>query len=228
MIEDDSSSASEMLKAGIRAMRFQEFLTRRSWGLFYGIWAIDILLNVIGSLILGNVESSILSTIAIVSGFWISTNIFGKSRRISRYMHYINGEAGENSENKIVRIFLYLLVIYVIAVAFAILDISRHKIDTYVSETAFIFLIFAASMFCFYANLKGLGKLTIENLISSVSLFVVGIIEVFISSALYLGVHTLTSIIVISWTAVIALWMISSLISFYRSSEILGALDGEN
>ena len=92
MIEEDSNSPIEMLKAGVRALRFQEFLSRRSWGLFYGIWAIDILINLIGSLVLGSAESSILSTIAIVSGFWVSTNVFGKSRRVSRYMHYINGK----------------------------------------------------------------------------------------------------------------------------------------
>ena len=228
MIEEDSNGAIEMLKAGVRALRFQEFLSRRSWGLFYGIWAIDILINLIGSIVLGSAESSILSTIAIVSGFWVSTNVFGKSRRVSRYMHYINGKAGRTSENKIVRIFLYLLIIYVIAFAFTLLEIPHQKIDAYISDTAFVILIFAASTSCFYANLKGLGKLTIENLISSASLFVVGIIEVSIPTALYLGMHTLTSIIVISWSVVIALWMTSSLISFYRSSEILGGPDGEN
>ena len=179
-----------------------------------------------GALVLGSAESSILSTIAIVFGFWVSTNVFGKSRRVSRYMHYINGEGGRTSENKIVRIFLYLLIIYVITFAFTLLEIPRQKIDACISNTAFILLIFAASISCFYANLKGLGKLTIENLISSVSLFVVGIIEASIPAALYLGIHALTSVIVISWTVVIAFWMTSSMMSFYRSSEILGALDG--
>ena len=211
----------ELLFAGKRAMEFQEFLIRRAFGFFYGIWAVDFLLLVMGSFFLGQTVDSIFTIIGILTGFFVSRNVFRKSKKTSRFRNSIEASREKRFGSGIGGITLIMILVYVILTALILFDAADRRYVLDAGIVSIIILYSAGSFGSFYIHYMSLRRLTFEGIIAPASLFVGGISEV----AAGLGILE-QNLLLIIWTMVIASWMIASIISFYQSTEVLGGLDG--
>lgn len=211
----------EFLFAGKRAVEFQEFLIRRAFGFFYGVWAVDFLLLVMGSFFLGQAADSVFTIIGIITGFFVSQRLFRRSKKTSRFRNSIRASKIKGSGSGARTIILITIAVYVILNSFILLDAADRRYVLDAGIVSIIILYSAGSFGTFYVNYTSLGRLTPEGLIAPASLFIGGISEVAASVAMLNQ-----SFLLMIWTMVIASWMIASIISFYQSTEVLGGLDG--
>lgn len=220
--EDTGEWTGDIRLIGRRAVNFQEFLTRRAWGFFYGVWAIDFLLIVVGSFFFNSYADLVFSFIAIFSGYFVSTGIFGKARRASRFRAYLEGSRGSRAPSRVRRYFFVTIVFYAAVIALIIVFPGKGRISDYLSSASYLAMIFLGGIGTFFASLGGIGKLVPENIIATFTLLSGGLAE------LILGIFRLpVGYEFLGWSLVVAAWIVSSLLSFYYASEVLGGISGE-
>ena len=213
----------ELFRIGMRAVYFQEFLIRRAWGFFYGVWAIDLLLVIVGSFFFDSYANLAFTFVAIISGYFVSTHVFGRARNIHAFRDTIWVGQKRTAPSLIRRYFLAAIVAYAATVLFVALYLGQERLGGYITGIGFLALITAGGTGIFFASLSGIGKAAPENLIASITLTAGGISEfimqVFSAPAAYE---------LLSWSIVISSWIVSALLSFYYASEVLGGLNGED
>lgn len=212
-------NSSNLILIGKRAVNFQEFLLRRAWAFFYGVWAIDFLLNVIGSFFFTSYADAIFSLVTIISGYFVSISIFSKTRKIRTFRNYIKG-SGENRPSILRRVFFGALIAYSLIIVVLVIHASAGKTADYISEFSFLAIIFIASVAIFTSSLRGLGKVSIESTIATSSLLVGGFLVDVFSVYVHSGSYE-----ILIWGLIISAWITSALVSFYNASEVLGGLD---
>ena len=215
----------ELIQIGKKAVKFQNFLMKRAFGLFYGVWAVDLLIILVSQQFLSSFLSSLLPYAGIITGLLVSQNVFRRSIRTTRYRYRI--ERKQNSRKVQIPgvIIKFLLILTAIEI---ILDLLNYEgvfiISAYLSPLLFLTIVFSAALASFFMSYSSLGRITAENVIFSGSLLLAGILELVVDSSRTLGTSYGFLLIVI-WSLVIASWMISSIISLYTSAEDLVVLD---
>ena len=215
----------ELLLIGKRAVKFQNFLLKRAFGLFYGVWAIDLLIILVSEQFLSPFYSSLLSYAGIITGLFVSQNVFRRSIRTTRYRYRIEGQQ-KNIKVQLPGLTIRLLLtLAVIEIILDILDFEGIYITSaYLGFLLFFAIVFSAGLASFFMNYSSLGKITAENVIFSGSIFSAGILEFVIESFRALN-EEYGSMITVIWSFAIVSWMISSMISLYSSAEDLVVFD---
>jgi hypothetical protein len=215
----------ELRLIGKKVVKFQNFLMKRAFGLFYGIWAIDLLIILMSQQFLSPFYSSLLSYAGIIAGLFVSQNVFRRSMRTTRYKYRI--ERQQNSiKVKFPSLIIRLLVtLAAVEIILDLLDFEGIIITSaYLSFLLFFTIVFAAGLASFFMSYSSLGKITAENVIFSGSLFLSGILEFVLDSSRTLSA-IYGSMITVIWSLAIASWIISSIISLYNSAEDLVVID---
>lgn len=215
----------ELLLIGKRAVKFQNFLLKRAFGLFYGVWAIDLLIILVSEQFLSPFYSSLLSYAGIITGLFVSQNVFRRSIRTTRYRYRIEGQQ-KNIKVQLPGLTIRLLLtLAVIEIILDILDFEGIYITSaYLGFLLFFAIVFSAGLASFLMNYSSLGKITAENVIFSGSIFSAGILEFVIESFRALNA-VYGSMITVIWSFAIVSWIISSMISLYSSAEDLVVFD---
>jgi len=215
----------ELIQIGKRAVKFQNFLMKRAFGLFYGVWAVDLLIILVSQQFLSSFLSSLLPYAGIITGLFVSQNVFRRSIRTTRYRYRIERKQNSRKVQIPGLIIKFLLILTAIEI---ILDLLNYEgvfiISAYLSPLLFLTIVFTAALASFFMSYSSLGRITAENVIFSGSLFLAGILELVIDETRTLSTSYGFLLIVI-WSLVIASWMISSIISLYTSAEDLVVLD---
>ena len=215
----------ELIQIGKKAVKFQNFLMKRAFGLFYGVWAVDLLIILVSQQFLSLFLSSLLPYAGIITGLFVSQNVFRRSIRTTRYRYRIERKQNSRKVQIPGLIIKFLLILTAIEI---ILDLLNYEgafiISAYLSPLLFLTIVFSAALASFFMSYSSLGRITAENVIFSGSLFLAGILELVIDETRTLSTSYGFLLIVI-WSLVIASWMISSIISLYTSAEDLVVLD---
>ena len=215
----------ELIQIGKKAVKFQNFLMKRAFGLFYGVWAVDLLIILVSQQFLSSFLSSLLPYAGIITGLFVSQNVFRRSIRTTRYRYRIERKQNSRKVQIPGLIIKFLLILTAIEI---ILDLLNYEgvfiISAYLSPLLFLTIVFSAALASFFMSYSSLGRITAENVIFSGSLLLAGILELVVDSSRTLGTSYGFLLIVI-WSLVIASWMISSIISLYTSAEDLVVLD---
>ena len=215
----------DLLLIGKRAVKFQNFLLKRAFGLFYGVWAIDLLIILVSEQFLSPFYSSLLSYAGIITGLFVSQNVFRRSIRTTRYRYRIEGQQKSIKVQLPGLTIRLLLTLAVIEIILDILDFEGIYITSaYLGFLLFFAIVFSAGLASFFMNYSSLGKITAENVIFSGSIFSAGILEFVIESFRALNAEY-GSMITVIWSFAIVSWIISSMISLYSSAEDLVVLD---
>ena len=215
----------DLLLIGKRAVKFQNFLLKRAFGLFYGVWAIDLLIILVSEQFLSPFYSSLLSYAGIITGLFVSQNVFRRSIRTTRYRYRIEGQQKSIKVQLPGLTIRLLLTLAVIEIILDILDFEGIYITSaYLGFLLFFAIVFSAGLASFLMNYSSLGKITAENVIFSGSIFSAGILEFVIESFRALNA-VYGSMITVIWSFAIVSWIISSMISLYSSAEDLVVLD---
>ncbi len=215
----------DLLLIGKRAVKFQNFLLKRAFGLFYGVWAIDLLIILVSEQFLSPFYSSLLSYAGIITGLFVSQNVFRRSIRTTRYRYRIEGQQKSIKVQLPGLTIRLLLTLAVIEIILDILDFEGIYITSaYLGFLLFFAIVFSAGLASFFMNYSSLGKITPENVIFSGSIFSAGILEFVIESFRALNA-VYGSMITVIWSFAIVSWIISSMISLYSSAEDLVVLD---
>ena len=215
----------DLLLIGKRAVKFQNFLLKRAFGLFYGVWAIDLLIILVSEQFLSPFYSSLLSYAGIITGLFVSQNVFRRSIRTTRYRYRIEGQQKSIKVQLPGLTIRLLLTLAVIEIILDILDFEGIYITSaYLGFLLFFAIVFSAGLASFFMNYSSLGKITAENVIFSGSIFSAGILEFVIESFRALNA-VYGSMITVIWSFAIVSWIISSMISLYSSAEDLVVLD---
>ena len=215
----------ELIQIGKKAVKFQNFLMKRAFGLFYGVWAVDLLIILVSQQFLSSFLSSLLPYAGIITGLFVSQNVFRRSITTTRYRYRI--ERRQNSRKVQIPglIIKFLLILTAIEI---ILDLLNYEgvfiISAYLSPLLFLTIVFLAALASFFMSYSSLGRITAENVIFSGSLFLAGILELVIDASRTLS-RSYGFLLIVIWSLVIASWMISSIISLYTSAEDLVVLD---
>lgn len=215
----------ELLLIGRKAVKFQNFLMKRTFGLFYGVWAIDLLIILMSQQFLSSFYASLFSYAGIITGLFVSQNVFRRSIRTTRYRYRIE------RQQKSIKVQLpgltikFLFTLIAIEILLDLLDFEGIiTISSYIGILLFVIIVFSAAIASFFMSYSSLGRITMENVIFSGSLFISGTIELVISSSRTLTV-AYGYIIAVIWSLVIAAWMISSIISLHSSADDLVIID---
>ena len=215
----------ELLLIGKRAVKFQNFLLKRAFGLFYGVWAIDLLIILVSEQFLSPIYSSLLSYAGIITGLFVSQNVFRRSIRTTRYRYRLEGQQKSIKVQLPGLTIRLLLTLAVIEIILDILDFEGIYITSaYLGFLLFFAIVFSAGLASFLMNYSSLGKITAENVIFSGSIFSAGILEFVIESFRALNA-VYGSMITVIWSFAIVSWIISSMISLYSSAEDLVVFD---
>lgn len=211
---------AEFLAIGNRALTFQEFLIRRAWGLFYGVWAIDILMNLIGSFFLISAANLAFSLLTIVSGFFVSTEVFRKARNASTFRNVLSRD-GRGRRGNLSSYFALGFVAYVSVILVLSLHFSGSALAGRLAGLSFLALVVLAGTLTFFASWRGLGKVVVENALASSTMILGGSVS-FIVQSMFPSV----GYEMLGWGMVIAAWIIAAMISLYSASDYLGEING--
>lgn len=226
MIPEDESPdvvQGNLRSIGLRAVHFQEFLMRRAWGLFYGVWAADFLLATVGSLFLSQLPDALFSIIVIASGYFVSITVFAKARNVPRFRKYLSNNPERTRPSRIRQAFFGILIAYAVVITVVVSYFSdQGRIASYLSVASFLALLFAGSFGSLFASIRGFGRTTLTSVIATVSLLAGGlcnlVLQIYNEPALYQ---------LLAWGLVVAFWLLSAFLSYYQSAESLGGLNGE-
>ena len=215
----------ELIQIGKKAVKFQNFLMKRAFGLFYGVWAVDLLIILVSQQFLSSFLSSLLPYAGIITGLFVSQNVFRRSITTTRYRYRIERKQNSRKVQIPGLIIKFLLILTAIEI---ILDLLNYEgvfiISAYLSPLLFLTIVFLAALASFFMSYSSLGRITAENVIFSGSLLLAGILELVVDSSRTLGTSYGFLLIVI-WSLTVASWMVSSIISLYTSAEDLVVLD---
>ncbi len=205
-----------------RAMSFQEFLTRRAWGFFYAVWAVDFLIIVIASIFFYGYLNSLIFLVAIITGYFVSKRIYKIAKTVPVFRNSIEVGDTPNVPGLMRRLFLVALIADVCVFSAIVLFIGKGMIADYAGMISSFTLIFLAGIGTFISSLRGIGWVVPENVLATIALLSGGI------SLLLAQIYKqFAGYEFFAWILVAAFWIISSLLSFRYASVALGGLNAQ-
>lgn len=209
-----------------RVLDFQKSIMLKSWAVFFMIFSMVIFTGEFSTRILSyfienagyvNIFSSTLFLMAFVIALAYSITIFKKSEKIInlRYFNYSCNKAG-NLRNESI----YLLTGFIISQVFLLFITINNKILISNIITYFVYIAFGYILFKALKN--SMEIIPNEGYLSLFSYFIALILQIIIYYFITLNYNLSDIILNVSWSLLLIIWIISSILFYIRSRHFRG------
>lgn len=224
---DSVVSVSSLVGSRDQVVWFQRYLEKRSWGVFYAIWALiifdflalhPILAYLFGNSILVQYASSLIDLVSFLLAVFLMHRVFNRSVRI----HKLNLTVERVKRSDSFR-FLGVRALAVVYIASILLtSLPSFRVPLYITEVV-QFLVFTGLLFYMYTSLKWtFNRIPIEGMLAILSLITGSFLAIPFS---YFGASQV--FFYLEWGPVIFIWIACALISLYSAGEQLEVGYGE-
>jgi hypothetical protein len=215
--EDVEALTREIELVGRRAIRFQNYVLRRAWGVYYAVWALAIFLfefvtystSVLAPVYGYNVVFYIV-VYTVIGGLagWVTMVNFSKAWKTIRLRRALAHPKCSTEAPKITRFFAIFLGY------FAGFYLANHFFGVSGEALTYV-LLFSIPVFVYFWLRRSFEKTPIEGILACVSYGSASLVSAY-SVVAHLDVMT-----TVAWSITIFAWVFASIYAFYRAPEEL-------
>jgi hypothetical protein len=223
MSDIDIASIEKNLKeTGIRAVNIEYYILRRTYGVYYSIWAAVFFIFISAPFIIIKYLTGINKILAFIAvfiftgiiAFVATANIFNKAFKLISLKYTLKGIKVNKFRQVLLSLIFYIFMVILISISFSIL--SGAYIQLAVMEIFFIYI----DIIIYISLKRSFIKIPLEGMIATYS-YTAGII---LGIALALVFRT-EFYFAIAWLPTAICWMFSSIYGLYHSPDYLDAGD---
>lgn len=220
MKSDELSELQMHLRAtGMDAIMNERYLMRRAWGLYYGIWALSILLFEVDGYGIFPIESQLIQNVVYVSidvaiiavAMYVTSMVFGKAKRLSLLRRDLDTTKRDNKRRR-----KYAGPVVFIFILLAALIIGSSLLRTPVGVTLEVGALFAVGIYIHFNQ-----KATFESIPLEGRLAVIVFLASDLASGLSVVLTKKATYFGLLWIPTIIMWTVASFASIYYSVDDL-------